>query len=112
MAVADDMSLLAGEYELGLLDREERDRVARRIVTDADLAAEHAFWQRHLLALIGRVPSVAPSPRVKAGLEERLFGIEERTLWQDLLAPEHRGILVLVVGAKVAAIGVLLALLL
>jgi anti-sigma-K factor RskA len=55
--------LLAAEYVLGVLTAAERANVERRMIGDADLAAQVAAWEARLTPLIDAVPSQA-SPAV------------------------------------------------
>ena len=60
--------LRAAEYALGTLDAQERAALERE--ADGDPATAHRIreWERRLAPLMGAVPSVAPSPRVREAL--------------------------------------------
>ena len=107
-----EKSLLAGEFALGLLGPDERRDVARALDGDPVMRDEVSFWERHMPALLGRTEEVAPPSRVKASLEARLFGEEHRSLWEELLAPENRGLVLSALIAKAGVVVVLLHLLL
>ncbi|SFD87750.1 hypothetical protein [Roseivivax sediminis] len=106
---ATERSLLAAEAALGLLGPDERASVSRKLSSDPAMRADHTFWTEHFARMLSGIEEVPPRPGVKAGLEERLFGAPDRTLWADLMAPENRGVLALVVGAKIAVLALLLA---
>ncbi|ETX16241.1 hypothetical protein OCH239_08790 [Roseivivax halodurans JCM 10272] len=103
---------MASEYALGLLDPDERRAVAAALETDPEMRAELSLWESRLPALLGGLDEVAPPPALKASLEARLFGEEPRSLWDDLLAPENRGLVLAALAAKAGLLAVLLHLLL
>jgi quercetin dioxygenase-like cupin family protein len=51
----------AGEYVLGVLDAEERAAVERDAATNAELAAEIAFWQARFMPLLDTVEVEPPA---------------------------------------------------
>ncbi|TXN44789.1 anti-sigma factor [Methylobacterium sp. WL7] len=63
-----DPDLRAAEYVLGTLDREERAAMALALATDTAAAARVQAWERRLSPLLGAIPPVMPSPRVRAAL--------------------------------------------
>ncbi|WP_353475330.1 hypothetical protein PVT71_17400 [Salipiger sp. H15] len=104
-----EKSLLAAELALGLLPAREEAEGMRALARDPELAGELDFWQSRLIGFMGPVEDVAPPPRVFDALQARLFGeAEGRSFWQELLAPENRGWLVLVLAVKLGVIALLL----
>jgi len=78
-----DDSILAAEYVLRLLDPAEEAQVAARLARDPALAEEVAAWTTRFAGLDADIAEVAPRAAVKAGLEQRLFGLPERqSFWQ------------------------------
>lgn len=73
----DDIALV-GEYALHLLDADERLAFETRLVDDAGLRVLLREWDEGLVSLADEIAPVAPPPRLKAGVEERLFGKTER----------------------------------
>ena len=63
-----DIDGLAGEYVLGALEPAERVEVARRLATDARLAAAVAEWERLLSPLGWQTPGIDPGPRSLDGI--------------------------------------------
>ncbi|MCJ2057220.1 anti-sigma factor [Methylobacterium sp. J-048] len=63
-----DPDLRAAEYVLGTLDPGERAAMARVLATDAEAAGRVRAWERRLAPLLSAIPSVVPSPRVRAAL--------------------------------------------
>ncbi len=87
----DDLSLLAAEYVLRLLDPAEEAAVAARLARDPALAAEVAAWTNRLAGLDAEITETTPRTVVKAQLERRLFGQpaplpfwQRAGLWQGL----------------------------
>lgn len=64
---------LAAEYVLGVLDQLERAEATTRLERDGDFARRVAEWESRLSDLNSEFTEIAPSPRVKAALDERLF---------------------------------------
>lgn len=65
---------LAAEYVLRLLDPAEEAVCAARVASDPAFAAEVERWQGSLSALDAAFVPVSPPPRLRARIEERLFG--------------------------------------
>lgn len=67
-----EISGLAGEYVLGLLEPAERRDAERRAMIDPAFGAAVRAWQQHFSALDACAPPVIPSPglwdRIEAGL--------------------------------------------
>lgn len=70
----EDDNALAAEYAMGLLEGAEARAARARTLSDPAFAAEVAFWQERLAVLADEVEDIAPSPRAKSALTERLFG--------------------------------------
>lgn len=104
-----EKSLLAAELALGLLPAHEQDEGLRAVARDPELLREMDFWQSRFIGFMGPVEDEVPPPRVFNAVQARLFGDPEaRSVWRDLLAPENRGLLVLVLAVKLGVIALLL----
>ena len=68
----DDMQTLAGEYVLGMLAGEERDRIERRMTGDAKLRGYVEAWQIRLHPLVEAIEPLAPSPEAWQRIETTL----------------------------------------
>ena len=89
----DPDAALAAEYVLRLLDPAEEAACAARIAREPGFAAEVERWQTAFSALDTAFASVAPPPRLRARIEERLFGRPSSLLarlWGS--APLWRGV--------------------
>lgn len=78
---------LAAEYVLGTLHGGARRRFEALLPAHPRLRQARLDWERRLLQLDDAIQPVAPSPRVWAGIEQRLFG-ETRAMvrwWQKLV---------------------------
>ncbi|MBE9639365.1 hypothetical protein [Salipiger mangrovisoli] len=103
-----EKSLLAAELALGLLPASERDDGLRALARDPELLGEMDFWHSRLIGFMGPVEDQVPPARVYDALQARLFGEPApRSFWQELMAPENRGLLVLVLAAKLGVIALL-----
>ncbi|SDG48613.1 hypothetical protein [Alloyangia pacifica] len=104
-----EKSLLAAELVLGLLPPQEQADGLRAVARDPELAGEMAFWQSRFIGFMGPVEEEVPSPQVFDALQARLFGeAPRRSFWQEILAPENRGLLVLVLAVKLGVLALLL----
>ncbi|MGF1622958.1 MAG: anti-sigma factor domain-containing protein [Rhodomicrobiaceae bacterium] len=65
---------LAAEYALGVLDADERARVAERVRRDVAFARLVTAWETRLSGLNDGFVEVAPPRSVKAAIDSRLFG--------------------------------------
>ncbi len=65
---------LAAEYALGVLNADERARVAERVRRDAAFARLVSGWDARLSGLNDGFAEVEPPPAVKAAIDRRLFG--------------------------------------
>jgi RNA polymerase sigma-70 factor (ECF subfamily) len=82
----------AGEYVLGLLTGEERDRFERRTMSDARLRSLVDDWQRHLAPLAEAVAPVEPPPALWQRLETTLAAptaLRQRPPLPDARRPER-----------------------
>lgn len=86
----DDLQALAGEYVLGLLAGEERDRVERRMTGDARLRRCIETWQQRLQPLVEAVEPIEPSPAAWQRIETTL-GSPAALRQRRPLASEQRG---------------------
>lgn len=87
----DDLQALAGEYVLGILAGEERDRVERRMTGDARLRGYVEAWQMRLQPLADAVETVEPSPAAWQRIETTL-GSPAALRQRRPLAGELRGL--------------------
>lgn len=69
---------LAAEYVLGTLQGGARRRFEALLPAHPRLRQARLDWERRLIQLDEAIPPVTPSPRVWAGIEQRLFGDEAR----------------------------------
>jgi anti-sigma-K factor RskA len=79
--------VLAGEYVLGVLSQEDRQKVERRMRNDRQFAAIVNRWEQNLSAFNDEYEAAMPSPDVFPKIERRLFG-ERRSggrLWNSLV---------------------------
>lgn len=87
----DELQALAGEYVLGLLTGEERDRVERRMTGDARLRRHVEAWQLRLQPLAEAVEPVTPSAEAWQRIETTLGSPaalrQRRPLASDLRGP-------------------------
>lgn len=67
---------LAAEYVLGTLQGGARRRFETLLPAHPRLRQARLDWERRLIQLDDAIPPVTPSPRVWAGIEQRLFGTE------------------------------------
>lgn len=67
---------LAAEYVLGTLQGGARRRFEALLPAHPRLRQARLDWERRLIQLDDAIPPVTPSPRVWAGIEQRLFGDE------------------------------------
>jgi RNA polymerase sigma-70 factor (ECF subfamily) len=67
-----DQRALSGEYVLGLLAGEDRDRFERQTMSDTRLRGLVDDWQRRLMPLAEAVPPVPPTPTLWQRLETTL----------------------------------------
>jgi len=74
----DDLHVLAGEYVLGTLSRNQSNEVARRMALEPDLQAAVDAWEERLLPLTEMTEPRTPSPRLWTRVERSL---------EDLAAP-------------------------
>lgn len=93
------------EYVLGLGTADERAAMARAIETDAALAAEAVFWEKHFARFNQEFASVAPPESMLARIEARLFpDLAPKGKWYDSLV-FWRGLAGLAVAGALMAIG-------
>jgi anti-sigma-K factor RskA len=78
---------LAGEYVLGTLQGDARDRFERRLVDDVDLQREVAAWERRLAPMLEGVAPVSPPPQIWRAIEARINPVGQRQvsgIWHSL----------------------------
>jgi anti-sigma-K factor RskA len=82
---ADDGSLIAAEYVLGLLGAAERREVERRLSREPAFASEVAFWEQRLAGLADAVAPVSPPERIWSRIETAIGTAPQRaSVWQSL----------------------------
>jgi anti-sigma-K factor RskA len=101
----DGNSVLAAEYVLGVLTREQRDAVTRRLLNDPALQRAVQYWEESLSGIADAIPPETPSANVFSRIEERLFGRETQNartsfrnslgLWRGLAAASMTAAIVL-----------------
>ncbi len=72
----DTPDMLAAEYVLGTLARNEREQAETLIANDPEFARLVAAWERRLGQLQAMVASVEPPPETWARIEARVAGVE------------------------------------
>jgi anti-sigma-K factor RskA len=79
--------VLAGEYVLGVLSQEDRQKVERRMRSDRQFAAIVNRWEQNLSHFNDEYEATMPSADVFPKVERRLFGEPQRGtgLWHSLL---------------------------
>lgn len=100
--------LLAAEYAIGLLDRDQRRAAEDRLTRDPEWARVVARWQRQLSQMDAAFAPV-PAPDLLPRIEARLFGAPPAAHgWWRITRPEL--LTGLVLGAVLVVKAVLLAL--
>ncbi len=66
--------VLAGEYVLGVLSLEDRQKVERRMRSDRQFAAIVSRWEQNLSEFNEEYEAVAPAAAVFPKIEKRIFG--------------------------------------
>lgn len=103
--------LLAAEYVIGLLDRDQRRAAEDRLTRDPEWARVVARWQRQLSQMDAAFAPV-PAPDLLPRIEARLFGAAPATPaahgWWRITRPEL--LTGLVLGVVLVVKAVLLAL--
>lgn len=102
----EERRVAVAEYVLGLGSATSRATVARAIETDAAIASEARFWERHLSRFNDDYETVAAPAGVFERIEQRLFGNSHvrQASWYDSLNL-WRGLTGLAAAAAVVAIG-------
>ncbi|GAC1041485.1 anti-sigma factor [Rhizobium sp. No.120] len=79
--------VLAGEYVLGVLSLEDRQKVERRMRSDRQFAAIVSRWEQNLSEFNEEYETVTPSSSVYPKIEKRIFGDVAfgAQLWNSLL---------------------------
>ena len=95
----DDIDTLAGEYVLGTLSGQERDRFRQLLETRSEAREAVARWEQRIAPLAALSPPRAPPTDLWPQLEQRLFPQPARAPWYRRLAP-WRGI---ALGSSLAA---------
>lgn len=100
--------VLAGEYVLGVLSLEDRQKVERRMRSDRQFAAIVSRWEQNLSEFNEEYEMVTPAASVYPKIEKRIFGDAALGghLWNSLLLWRSVafGSLFLVAGVLVFAI--------
>ncbi|MGG6893436.1 MULTISPECIES: anti-sigma factor [Rhizobium] len=79
--------VLAGEYVLGVLSLEDRQKVERRMRSDRQFAAIVSRWEQNLSEFNEEYESATPAASVFPKIEKRIFGEAARgaQLWNSLI---------------------------
>ncbi|PZM12128.1 anti-sigma factor [Rhizobium tubonense] len=101
--------VLAGEYVLGVLSLEDRQKVERRMRNDRPFAAIVSRWEQNLSTFNDEYEALMPSPSVFPKVERRIFGeagpargIYGR-LWNSIVLWRSVAIASIVIAAAVVA---------
>jgi anti-sigma-K factor RskA len=101
--------VLAGEYVLGVLSLEDRQKVERRMRSDRPFAAIVSRWEQNLSTFNDEYEALMPSPSVFPKVERRIFGDAGSgkgfygRLWSSLLLWRSVAIASLVITAAMMA---------
>ncbi|NLR98803.1 anti-sigma factor [Rhizobium sp. P38BS-XIX] len=78
--------VLAGEYVLGVLSLEDRQKVERRMRSDRQFAAIVSRWEQNLSEFNEEYEAVKPAASVYPKIEKRIFGspVLGASLWNSL----------------------------
>ncbi|WP_010139588.1 hypothetical protein [Oceanicola sp. S124] len=102
-SVTDDKNARAAELALGLLQGRDESDALHEVTVDPEMREAYRIWNERLVTLCGTAEAT-PDPRVFARIEGVLFAPSAHTdplsLWDMIRAPENRGLIVAVVGAK------------
>lgn len=79
--------VLAGEYVLGVLSLEDRQKVERRMRSDRQFAAIVSRWEQNLSEFNEEYEAVKPTASVYPKIEKRIFGspVFGASLWNSLM---------------------------
>lgn len=77
MSERDDKDMLAAEFVLGSLDRDERDRVRRQRRRDSELEQRIGEWEARLAPLADEIEDLAPGPDLLPLIQQRIKAIED-----------------------------------
>ena len=112
----EERSASAGEYVLGTLDRESRERFEQSLQPDRALQAEVYAWQDRLLGLAVKVAPLEPSSATWLAIEARLQPVLKPTetapvdeaandpLWQRLRRWPFSGVLAVAASMLLATV--------
>lgn len=95
--------ILAAEFVLGVLSRDERDRFAERMEEEPGLKERVRFWTENLAPMAEETAPVTPPAAAFQGIEDRLFPTRQSGAgwWSSL--PFWRGLAVASMAALVVA---------
>jgi anti-sigma-K factor RskA len=102
--------VLAGEYVLGVLSLEDRQKVERRMRNDRPFAAIVTRWEQNLSSFNDEYEALMPSPAVFPKVERRVFGDADPAkgsygrLWNSVVLWRTVAAASLVVAASVVAL--------
>jgi anti-sigma-K factor RskA len=102
--------VLAGEYGLGVLSLEDRQKVERRMRNDRPFAAIVTRWEQNLSSFNDEYEALMPSPTVFPKVERRVFGDAgpakgtSSSLWNSLVLWRTLAVASLVIAAAVVAL--------
>ncbi|WP_348814622.1 anti-sigma factor [Halomonas sp. H10-59] len=77
MSDRDDKDMLAAEFVLGTLDRDERDRVHRQRQHDSELEQRIGEWESRLAPLADEIQDLTPGPDLLPLIQQRIKAIED-----------------------------------
>lgn len=95
--------ILAAEYVLGVLSREERSAFSKRLEQDSNLRDRVRFWNEQLAPMANEVDPVTPPPGTYVAIEGRLFPAAQPAAgwWSSLRL--WRGLAIVSMAALVVA---------
>ena len=105
----DELTVLAGEYVLGTLPRDEAAQLAREAATDPAVADAIAVWERQLGPLALQAPSVTPPASLWPRIEATAHGTPLRSTVPASAPPSAPSSRSLGIWRGAAAAGFLLA---
>lgn len=84
-STADENTLIAAEYVLGVLDAAERRVVHTRLARDPALRAEIEYWEERLGGLASEIEPIDPPPQVWTNIETAVAPAVRHRLWENLV---------------------------
>lgn len=105
--MTDDKSARAAELAIGLLEGREKQEALHDVTADPEMREAFRSWNERLASLCMAQPDPAQGPgaHVYTNIEAELFAPQsvavKESFWDMLRAPENRGLVLMVLAAKV-----------